>query len=453
MLIRDNQVPESIAIFGADGYIGWPLALHLGLRSPSQKIVLVDNYSTRKLVKSVGSTSLVPIRTMEQRIAHYEKITGRHNLEFVNIDARNPEVVDRIFSKYQPESVVHLAQQRSAPFSMIDQEHATYTELNNVETNLNIIYAMARHTPDAHILKMGTMGEYGTPEIEITEGDMELERKGRKVKIMYPRAGQSWYHLSKVFDTHNIKLASKVFDLTATDIMQGVVYGTQVEETMEPALSTRFDFDSIWGTVINKYVVQAVAMNKLLIYGRGKQRRGFLSLYDSINCLTLLLENPPEKGEYRVVNQLDEIWDTLELASKVKATAGKFGIDADFDWIENPRVEKEEHYYEVEHKVLPSLGFKRKKQLEEVLVEIFEAVLKNRHRVKDRKELLYPSVYWRTAKLFTAPNLGMPRELLRIKTPRTKYRRHAANQAEAGSKIAPEIQTLIEPIESLEKMR
>ena len=414
-------------IFGADGYIGWPLAIHLGVRFPERKLILVDNCSTRKLVKSVGSLSLVPIRTMEQRIARYRKIGGNDNLEFVEADLRNPEVVDRIFSKYLPESVIHLAQQRSAPFSMIDQEHAIYTEVNNITTNMNIIYSMARHTPEAHILKMGSMGEYGTPEIDISEGDLEIELNGRKSKMMFPRAGQSWYHLSKIFDTHNVKLASRIFGLTATDIMQGIVYGNRNDETTDPVLATRFDFDSVWGTLVNKYVVQSVLTNKLLIYGRGKQRRGFLSLYDSVNCLTLLLENPPSKGEYRVVNQLDETFDTLELAEKVKKIGKDFGVDSDLEWIENPRLEKEEHHYNVEHKILPSLGFKRKKSMEEVLVEIFETVLKNRHRVADRKELVYPTVYWKSAKVYAAPNLRIPHELMRVKGTHVMYK-HRPNK-------------------------
>ncbi|MDG6996180.1 MAG: NAD-dependent epimerase/dehydratase family protein [Nitrososphaerota archaeon] len=417
-----NTLSKSIIIFGADGYIGWPLAIHLGARHPNRKVILVDNLSTRKLVKSVGSFSLVPIRTMEQRIARYREVSGKDNIEFVKADLRNPESVDRIFSKYLPESVVHLAQQRSAPFSMIDQEHAIYTQLNNITTNMNIIYSMARHAPEAHLLKMGSMGEYGTPEVDISEGDFEVERNGRRAKMMFPRAGQSWYHLSKIFDTHNVKLASKVFDLTATDIMQGIVFGTRIEETLDPILATRLDFDSIWGTLVNKYVVQSVVSNKLLIYGRGKQRRGFLSLYDSINCLTLLLENPPSKGEYRVVNQLDETFDTLELAEKVREVGRDFGIHSELEWIENPRMEKEEHHYGVEHKILPSLGFKQRKSMEEVLAEIFETVLRYRQRAVNRKELLYPSVYWKSGKVYAVPNFRIPRELMRVKGTHAKYR-------------------------------
>ena len=411
-----TYVPTTFVVFGADGYIGWPLSIHFGIRNPETKIVLVDNLVTRKLVKSVHSHSLVPIKSMQQRIASYEKITGLNNLEFVLGDARESETVDKIMSKYKPESIVHLAQQRSAPFSMIDQEHAMYSQINNMTTNMNILYSMARHTPNAHLLKMGSMGEYGTPGIEIAEGEIEVERKGMKANIMFPTTGQSWYHLSKIFDTFNVRLANKLFGLTATDIMQGVVYGVKTDEMVNENLSTRFDFDSIWGTVINKYVIQSVALSKLLIYGKGKQRRGFLSLYDSINCLTLLLENPPKNGEYRIINQLDEIYDTMQLAEKVQAIAGEFGIKPNFEWVENPRVEKEDHYYDVEHKILPSLGFRRKKTLDDTLREIFTTVIANKNRIGNRKALIYPTVSWKSSTMRHANNFRLPKRITKIRS-------------------------------------
>ena len=408
---------NSILVFGADGYIGWPLAIHLGSKYPEKKIVLIDNLATRKLVKSVHTRSLVPIKSMPHRIAAYERTTGHHNLEFVFADARDSEQVDSVIAKFRPESVVHLAQQRSAPFSMIDQEHAMYSELNNIATNMNIVYAMARNTPDAHLVKMGSMGEYGQPGIEIAEGDLEIEHKSRKATVMFPMVAGSYYHLSKIFDTLNVKLANKIFDITATDIMQGVVYGTRTDELVDPELATRFDFDSIWGTLINKYVIQAVALNKLLIYGKGKQKRGFLSLYDSINCLTLLLENPPNKGEYRIVNQLDEIYDTLTLAEMVKRVGEEYGVEPTLEYTQNPRVEKEEHFYEVETNILPSLGFKRMKNMDIVLHEIFEAVLANKGRIGDAKEMIYPTVQWKSGKVNRYPLFKLPKEMMSIVSP------------------------------------
>ncbi len=401
-------------IFGADGYIGWPLALHLGARD-NDKIILVDNLSTRKLVKSVKSDTLIPILSMKERMNAYTRETGKKNLVFIEADIQDPKSVDRIIAKYKPDNLVHLAQQRSAPFSMVDQEHILYTELNNISTNINILFSMIRHVPHAHLLKMGSMGEYGTPGIEITEGDVEITRKGKSAKVMFPRMGQSWYHLSKIFDTYNVAMANRVYNIAATDVMQGVVYGTRIDEITNDAFATRFDFDSIWGTVINKYVVQSVLLNKLLIYGKGRQTRGFLSLYDSVNCLTLLHDNPAETGQYRVVNQLDEIYDTVQLAEKVQKIGREFGIEAEMEFVENPRVEKEEHDYEVEHNILPSLGFRQEKTMETVLREMFEDVLKNKKRAAAMKKLIYPTVYWRTATAMKVKDFAMPRSLMNTK--------------------------------------
>ena len=401
---------DPVLIFGGDGYIGWPLALHLAWRD-GRDVVVVDNLVTRRLVESIGSDSLVPIGSPTTRVIAYERASGKQNLTFVRADARDPKEVDWVISKYMPGTVVHLAQQRSAPFSMIDQEHALYTELNNVATNLNIVFSMTRHTPDAHLLKMGSLGEYGTPDIEITEGPVVIRRGRRKHRAMFPRAGQSWYHLSKVFDTYNVMLANKIHGLKATDVMQGVVYGCRTREVVDESLSTRFDLDSIWGTVINKYVAQAVVYKKLLIYGKGLMTRGYLSLYDSIKCLTLLLDNPPRQGEYRVVNQIDETFDTLQLAEKVKGVAREFEIDVGFEKVRNPRVESEKHFYKVQHKVLPSLGFTRTKSMEEVLREIFEVVIAHKPRAMGMKSLLAPTVTWGGRKDVASDIFPLPRDL------------------------------------------
>lgn len=401
---------DSVLIFGGDGYIGWPLALHLAWTT-DRNVIVADNLVTRRLVSSVGSDSLVPILSPSARVAAYERASGKTNLTFLEMDARDPRQVDHVISKFAPETIVHLAQQRSAPFSMVDQEHALYTQVNNIVTNMNILFSMCRRVPRAHLLKMGSMGEYGTPNIEIAEGPVEMSKDGRKHVAMFPRTGQSWYHLSKIFDTYNVMMANKIDGVKATDVMQGVVYGSKTSETDEAPLATRFDFDSIWGTVINKYVVQAVVLNKLLLYGKGGQTRGFLSLYDSVECLTLLLDNPPPEGEYRVVNQMDETYDTLALAKKVQRVAGEFGYEVGSERVPNPRVESEEHFYKVEHKILPSLGFKRAKDIDDVIREIFETVIGNRERAVKMKSLLTPSVTWAGKKGITSDLFPLPREV------------------------------------------
>ena len=402
-----------IIVFGGDGYIGWPLAMHLAMKT-SDDVIIFDNMSTRILVRSVNSDSLIPISPMLTRIKAFREYTGRDNLIFEPGDVRDPKRVDEVISKYKPAAVVHLAHQRSAPFSMIDQRHAVYTEVNNVVGNLNIMFSLARHAPDAHFLKMGSMGEYGTPNITITEGDIEVEHNGRRDRFMFPRMGQSFYHLSKIFDTYNLLLGNQIYGLRVTDIMQGVVFGTRTHETViSDELQTRLDFDSTWGTVINKYVVQAVLLGKLLIYGKGRQTRGFLSLYDSINAMTLLLENPPKEGEYRTVNQLDMIYDTLTLAQMVADVAKEYDIDVTFERVEDPRVEKEEHFYDVEHKVLPQLGFRREKDMKDVIREIFEDVIKYRSRAEAMKELIYPYARWRDSYVYERPGFALPPEVER----------------------------------------
>ncbi|MFI5412915.1 MAG: NAD-dependent dehydratase, partial [Candidatus Micrarchaeales archaeon] len=241
--------------------------------------------------------------------------------------------------------------------------------------------------------------------------DIEIERKGRKSKLPFPRVGGSYYHLSKIFDSYNVALANKAFGITATDIMQGVVFGTKTDEITNDDLATRFDFDSIWGTVLNKYIVQTVLLNKLLIYGKGLMTRGMLSLYDSINCMTLLIDNPAEKGDYRIVNQIDDVYNTVELAKLVQKIAGEFGMSPEFETVEDPRVEKEQHFFEVEHKILPGLGFKRRKSMEEIIREMFEAVIKHKERAKLLEYLIYPTVYWKESTALAHGTFKLPDEL------------------------------------------
>ncbi len=381
-------------ILGADGYIGWPMAMKMA--NEYGEVAVVDNYVTRKLVADVGGTSALPIgKDLKQRAENFSKHFPGKKIYVEEGDLRSPSFVEAVVKKYKPEVIVHLAQQRSAPYSQVSAIHALYTQTNNVATNLNVIYAMKKHTPKGHLLKMGTMGEYGTPNIVIEEGNMEIEYKGRKDKVMAPRAPGSFYHLSKVFDTYNVAFANRIWGMRATDVMQGVVYGTRTEEMIDEGLRTRLDIDAIWGTVINKYCAQLIAWNKLLIYGKGLMTRGFLSLQDSINCLFLLAENPPEEGEYRVVNQLDKIYNTYQLAEIVQKIGAEMGYKSTFETIEDPRVEKQEHYYEVTHEILPRLGFAPKSTMEEQVRQMISdlaAYKKYWYRKRDR---IKPNVYWK----------------------------------------------------------
>ncbi len=381
-------------ILGADGYIGWPLSMKMA--NQYGEVVAVDNYVTRKLVADVGGISAMPIgKDLKKRSESFEKEFHK-KIEVVEGDLRNPNFVEALIRKYKPETIIHLAQQRSAPYSQVTAQHALYTETNNVASNLNILFAMKKHKPNAHLLKMGTMGEYGTPNLRIEEGFMEVEYMGRRDKIMVPRMGGSWYHLSKIFDSYNVAYANRIWGIRATDVMQGVVYGNRTEEMVNEDLLTRLDIDSVWGTVINKYCAQLIANGKLLIYGKGLMTRGFLSLQDSINALTILTEKPAAEGEYRVVNQLDKIYNTVELAEKVKKIGEELGFKAEMEPVEDPRVEAQQHFYEIVHEKLPALGFSPKHNVDGQIRDIINDLDKYRKVWIRKKAVIAPSVYWKS---------------------------------------------------------
>jgi len=401
----------AIMVLGADGYIGWPLAVRLA-SSKDEDVIGVDNLVSRQLVAEIGGTSALPLATVEERVRAYEEIYGKRNLRFIIGDLRDSNFTDDLLRRYVPHTIYNLAQQRSAPYSMIDLKHALYTQVNNITTNLNVIFAVKRHAPKAHIIKMGTMGEYGTPNFRIEEGWMNIKYRGMKDHIPVPRAGNSWYHMSKVFDSYNIMFANAIWGIRATDIMQGVVYGSRTEELSksDERMNTMLAFDGVWGTVINKYVAQMLSMNKLLIYGKGMMTRGFLSLQDSIDCLTLLGDRPAEPGEYRVVNQLDEIYNTLQLAHKVRRSGKAFGYDPEYVYIDDPRIEKQEHYYNVSHRILRNLGFRPKFKMDQVIRQVIEDMAKHVEILKEHQAIIWPNVLWKDED--NLHNRGKTREAL-----------------------------------------
>ncbi len=400
----------AIMVLGADGYIGWPLSVRLA-RELDEEVIGVDNLITRRLVAEVGGASAVPILDPEDRVNAYRKAYGKNNLKIITGDLTDGDFVDALIAKYKPHTVYHLAQQRSAPYSMIDRDHAAYTQVNNLLTNLNLIFAVMKHDPNAHIVKMGTMGEYGTPSYTISEGWMNIKYEGKKYRIMVPRDPGSWYHLSKVFDTYNMIFANKIWGIRATDVQQGVVYGSRTEDTLADGLRTRLDFDGVWGTVMNKYFAQIIAFNKVLIYGKGLMRRGFLSLQDSIDCLFLLGQKPADEGEYRVVNQIEDIHSTMDLAKRAVKIARKYGYDPEFERIEDPRVEKQAHRYRVVHSTLRKLGFRPRKRMDDVLEEIMQDMLEHQDIIKAHADSIWPKVSWKK------PLENAPHEFESIKSP------------------------------------
>ncbi len=381
-----------VFIAGVDGYLGWSLAQYLAARN--HEIAGCDLFLRRKHVEEIGSQSATPIRSMEERLIAFKENFGK-DLFFREGDLQDYHFILEFFKSFQPEAIVHLGEMPSAPYSMIDVEHCTFTHINNLVGTLHILYAMKETCPQAHLVKLGTMGEYGTPNIVIPEGFFTIEYRGRTDTLPFPKQAGSWYHQTKVHDTNNIMFACKIWNLRSTDIMQGVVYGTRIDEMGEDErLLSRFDFDECFGTAINRYCAEAVIGHPISPFGVGKQSRGFLPLRDSMQCLTIAINNPPKEGEYRVFNQFEEVYSVNELAEKVRKVGDEFGLNVEIGNIENPRMEREEHYYNPDHQHLLDLGYEPTRDMESELRIMIQDLVKYKHRIEEKREILIPEIRW-----------------------------------------------------------
>ena len=381
-----------VFVAGADGYLGWALSLYLANRG--HEIAGADCYLRRDWVAEMGSQSATPIKRMTERLQAFREKSGT-NLQFIRGDLTDYNFVWNFFRSFKPEAIVHFAEMPSAPYSMIDVHHCNFTQTNNLIGTLNILHAMRDVCPDAHLVKLGTMGEYGTPNLDIPEGYFEIEYRGRKDRLPFPRQAGSWYHQTKVHDTNNIILACKIWGLKSTDIMQGVVFGTRIDEMGDDErLLTRFDFDQCFGTAINRFCSQAVIGEPLTLYGKGSQKRGFLPLRDSMQCLTIATENPPEKGECRVFNQFEEVYNLTELAEKVHKVASSKGLKVEIKNLENPRMEMEDHHYNPDHQNLLDLGYKPTHDMEAELAIMLDDLIKYKERILARSHALIPDIHW-----------------------------------------------------------
>jgi UDP-sulfoquinovose synthase len=383
-----------VLITGVDGYSGWPLALHL--LSRGHEVVGLDNFVTRKRVREVGSWSATPIPSFARRRAAVKELLGKE-LVFHRGDTGRYDFIRHVLEVERPDTIVHLAEQRSAPYSMIDVHHAVTTQVENLTGTLHLLYAMREVCPDAHLVKMGTMGEYGTPDVDIPEGFFEVEFRGRKARLPFPRQAGSWYHWSKVFDSGDVMFASRIWNLKATDVMQGVIYGIRTPEMTDDRLLTRFDFDETWGTALNRFIAQAVLGLPITAYGKGEQKRGFIALEDSMQSLTIAVEHPPERGEYRVFNQFDAAYSVNELAELTARVATELGLHPTIEHPPNPRTEAEQHYYNPLHEHLPALGYRRTRELPDVVREIFRDLTRYRRRLEARRHVVMPTVRWANA--------------------------------------------------------
>jgi UDP-sulfoquinovose synthase len=381
-----------ILILGGDGYLGWPTAMYFSARG--HQVHAVDNYLRRRAHREAGTDSLTAIaESLPARAEAWRQVTG-YRIGVTEGDLADWPVVERLFREFEPEAVIHYGELPSAPYSMISREHAVFTEYNNVINTLNVLFAMRDLTPDAHLLKLGTMGEYGTPNIDIEEGYIDIRHNGRTDRLPFPKMPGSFYHASKVHDSVNIHLACSIWGLRATDLNQGVVYGIETDETrLDPRFNTRFDYDEVFGTVLNRFCLQAVIGHPLTVYGRGGQTRGYLNIVDTLQCVELAAMNPPAEGEFRVFNQFTEQFAINELADLVQRAGNEYGIDVRVDHIDNPRVEAEEHYYNAKHSALLDLGLKPH-YLSETLVEsMFAAIEQHQDRVITKA--IMPRTNWR----------------------------------------------------------
>jgi UDP-sulfoquinovose synthase len=379
-----------IIVLGGDGYLGWPTAMHLAARG--HEVWTIDNYLRRQIALETCSEALIPTPNLTDRAAIYESLTGRRIRVTIG-DCTDRGVMGPLFAAARPDAVIHYAEQPSGPFSMMSYDGARRTLRNNLEATFNTIWACLEYAPDCHIIKLGTMGEYGTPNIDIEEGWLEVEHKGRKDKFLFPRAAGTLYHTTKVLDTDLLWFYVRLYGVTVTDLMQGPVYGLVTPESdLDERLLPNFHYDDIFGTVVNRFLVQAVAGVPLTVYGGGGQTRGYLNLNDTLQCIELAATHPPPRGELRILNQFTETFTVNELAERVAGAGRRLGLDVKIKSIANPRKEREQHCYQPAHTGLIELGLEPHLMTEEVLVAMLEQVRRHADRI-DQSRIL-PRVRW-----------------------------------------------------------
>jgi len=379
-----------VLILGGDGYLGWPTAMSFAEKG--HEVCVVDNYLRRRIAMETESEALIPTPNLADRARLYAAAGGRA-MDVKIADCADYRLLSQIVAEFQPEAVIHYAEQPSAPYSMMGFQAADLTLRNNLGVTFNLVWAVIEHAPDCHIVKLGTMGEYGTPNIDIEEGWIEIEHKGRKDKFLYPRQAGSLYHTTKVLDTDLLWFYVRTHGIRVTDLMQGPVYGLSTPEAdIDPRLVPNFHYDDIFGTVVNRFLVQAAAGIPLTVYGKGGQTRGYLNLNDTLQCVELAMQNPAKKGELRIFNQFTEQFTVNELADRVQKAAARLKLKVKIESIPNPRKEKEEHYYNPAHSGLMELGLKPHYMTEDVLVAMLERILPFQDQI-DRGRVM-PRVRW-----------------------------------------------------------
>lgn len=380
-----------VLILGGDGYLGWPTAMHLSARG--HEVAVVDNYFRRQACKAKDVPALFATPELDERGRLWKARSGKDIAVHVGDVADYPFLLDTVRA-FKPDAMVHYAEQPSAPYSMLGHDEALFTLQNNLTSTLNVAYAVHEAAPECHIVKLGTMGEYGTPNIPIEEGWITIERDGRSQKFLFPRQAGSLYHTTKIQDTDLLYFYVRVWGLRVTDLMQGPVYGVFTDENEDDEqLTSHFNYDELFGTVLNRFMVQAVAGVPLTVYGKGGQTRGYLNIKDTMQCVRLAVESPPASGELRILNQFTEVFSVNELAEKVHDAGGRLGIKVAVENVANPRVEAEEHYYEPKHHGLRELGLRPNLLTEDALAGMMEFV--RRHANGVRRDIIRPRTKWR----------------------------------------------------------
>ena len=395
---------SNILILGGDGYLGWPAAMYFSNRG--HEVTVVDNYFRRNVGDHINAAMLYPVPTLIERAKIWHKETG-YEIKVIIGDLTNPELMRSLFSGQDvnydwpinnsctdiPDTVIHYAEQPSAPYSLMNYKTANFTITNNLLVTNNLLFAIRDLAPDVHIIKLGTMGEYGTPNIDIEEGWIDIESKGRKDKFLFPRQAGSLYHTTKIMDTDLMWFGVRMWDLKVTDLMQGPVYGIETEESkINDGLRTIFNYDEIFGTVINRFITQAVVDYPLTVYGKGGQSRGFLNLEDSLQCTYISFENQAESGDLRIFNQIMETFTVNELAELTKESASELGYDVIINHIENPREEQEEHYYNPVYKRLTDLGVKPHLLSKQYMINMIKTVEKFKSDIN--QDVIFNGVKW-----------------------------------------------------------
>lgn len=379
-----------VLILGGDGYLGWPTAMHFA--DAGDEVMVVDNYLRRNIARETSSEALFEAPNLDRRCAIYEDVAGRR-IACAIADCNDYRQLSAIFAEFRPDTVVHYAEQPSAPYSMQGYEAARRTLDNNLGATFNVIWAVKEFAPECHVIKLGTMGEYGTPNIDIEEGWIEIEHKGRKDRFLFPRQAGSLYHTTKVLDTDLLWFYVRTYGIRVTDLMQGPVYGLSTDQAdRDPRLLPNFHYDDIFGTVVNRFLVQAVAGIPLTVYGKGGQVRGYLNLKDTLQCVDLAARNPAGKGELRIFNQFTETFSVNKLAELVHDAGAQVGLDVKIKPVENPRKELEEHYYNPAHHGLLDLGLTPHYLTQDVLVEMLNTILPHRDAIDPA--MVMPRVRW-----------------------------------------------------------